>query len=313
MGRSLTFTNGNDSFRQGFSASNVEITLTMLDGNDSVLLDRDDDFGGGNVVIAGAGQDSVVNHAEAGNLIRLGDGNDSYVGLGFGSFATDRADTVLGGAGSDMIAVQTFQSLYLGEGGNDRFFSVGWQNRFDGGAGRDLISFAPRDDDFTQGGSGVTVDLAQGLAQTGANRFEELISIEDVIGTRVGDVIAGSGAANRITGGLGFDEMAGRGGADTFVYRGRAEAPVNAQAIDLIDDFTRAQGDKVDLSAIDANTGLAGNQAFRFIGGGAFSGQAAELRFAGQILSGDINGDGRADFRIGLADVASMLASDFLL
>ncbi len=313
MGRTINFNNANNSFVQGLAANNTFVTLNMLGGNDTVQLNRTDDLGGGCVVNAGNGADGVVSLKESGNIIRLGEGNDTYVGRGFGSFSTDRADTVFGGNGNDLIAVETFKSLYLGEGGNDRFISVGWQNTFNGGAGRDSISYAARDDDSTQGGSGMVVDLAAGLAQTGANRFETLASIEDVIGTAVNDALFGSAGANQLTGGAGLDQMTGRGGADQFVFATRGDAPVIADFIDIIADFSRAQGDKVNLSAIDANLTTTGNQAFTFIGTAAFSNRAGQLRFQDEILSGDVNGDGRLDFRIGLLDITAMLASDIIL
>lgn len=313
MGRTIRFNDAANSFRQGLSIDNREVTLIMLGGNDRVLLDRNDDFGGGNEVRAGAGNDVVRSLAENGSLILLGDGRDTYIGEGFGSFATDRADTVRGGAGADTIAAATFKSIYTGDAGNDRFFSVGWQNTFLGGRGIDTISYQVRDNDSTQGGSGVTVDLGAGKAQTGANRFETLRGIENVVGSGADDALFGHGGRNRLTGGDGFDQMTGRGGADTFVWRSATEAQAASDAIDIVTDFRADQGDKLHLSAIDANLNAAGNQDFRFIGGAEFSGRAGELRFSDQILAADLNGDGFADMQIGLANVASLRAIDILL
>jgi Ca2+-binding RTX toxin-like protein len=313
MARTIRFTNGDDSFRQGFAPENTRLTLVMGGGKDSVLLDRDDDLGGLNRVLAGAGDDSVISRIEQGNVISLGAGNDIYVSTGFGSFATDRGDRVSGGAGRDTFAVSTFQSTYLGGTGNDIFHSVGWQNTFVGGKGRDTISYEPRADDFTQGGSGVTVDLGAGRTQTGANRFETLRGIENAIGSGADDALFGTNGRNVLTGGLGFDQLTGRGGADTFVWRSAAEATMASDAIDLVTDFSTAQRDRIDLRGIDADATTRANDAFDFIGAQGFSGTAGELRFAGQILEGDTNGDGLADFRIGLLNVDTLGASDILL
>lgn len=313
MSRTIRFTNGDDSFRQGFAPENTRLTLVMGGGKDSVLLDRDDDLGGLNRVLAGAGDDSVISRIEQGNVISLGAGNDIYVSTGFGGFATDRGDRVSGGAGRDTFAVSTFQSTYLGGTGNDIFHSVGWQNTFVGGKGRDTISYEPRADDFTQGGSGVTVDLGAGRTQTGANRFETLRGIENAIGSGADDALFGTNGRNVLTGGLGFDQLTGRGGADTFVWRSAAEAAMASDAIDLVTDFSTAQRDRIDLRGIDADATTRANDAFNFIGAQGFSGTAGELRFAGQILEGDTNGDGLADFRIGLLNVDTLGASDILL
>jgi serralysin len=51
----------------------------------------------------------------------------------------------------------------------------------------------------------------------------------------------------------------------------------------VIADFQ--QGEKVDLSAIDANPEVAGNQAFRWLGSGDFTGRPGEARY--ELLSPD--------------------------
>ena len=330
MGRTINGTNRADRFVQGSSFDNVEVTIFARGGNDTIILNRTDDFGGRNQVDAGAGNDSVVNMKEDGSVILLGAGNDTYVGTGFGSFVNERADIVKAGAGNDKIAVSTFKSSYFGEGGNDRFFSVGEQNTFHGGTGIDSISYLPRDDDNVVGGTGVGIDLGSGLAQTGSNRFERLISIENAEGTNAGDILFGSSVANLLKGLGGDDQIAGRGGndvlvggrgmdflqgdsgADRFDFNGVFESAVGARR-DVILDFTGGEGDKIDLRDIDANAGRGGNQAFAFIGGNDFSGNAGELRVQGGVVSGDVNGDGQADFEIEVRGLDGLFRSDFLL
>lgn len=309
MGRQITLTAGNDRLDQSAVANNVALQIFGLAGDDIIVLDRSDDLGGNNRVDAGAGNDAVVSHKEQGNVISLGDGNDTYVGMGFGSFSTDRADQVFAGAGADTIVVQTFKSLYFGEAGNDLFHSVGWANTFNGGTGSDTISYLPRSDETT---SGVTVDLAAGTALTSATRQERLISIENVIGSNNNDDLIGTNAANKLTGGFGFDVLEGRGGADQFIFKSAADARISATSADIIFDFNRAQNDKVILQAIDANVQVAGNQAFSFITTD-FTRNSGELRFDGDFVMGDLNGDGRADFRILMNEVSTMQASDFIL
>ena len=330
MARTITGTNGADPIVQGGSINNTELTIFARGGADTIILNRTDDFGGRNQVDAGKGNDSVVNMKEDGNVILLGAGNDTYVGTGFGSFANERADIVKAGSGNDKIAVSTFKSSYFGESGKDSFFSVGQQNTFHGGSGIDSISYIARDDDNVLGGSGVAIDLGAGLAQTGANRFERLISIENAAGTAVADAIAGSGVGNVLRGLGGDDEIAGRGGndvlvggrgmdllqgdsgADRFDFNGRLESAVGARR-DVILDFDRSEGDRVDLRDIDADAGRGGNQAFDFIGANGFSGTAGELRFSDGIVAGDTNGDGAADFEIALSGLTSAFRGDFLL
>jgi hypothetical protein len=96
----------------------------------------------------------------------------------------------------------------------------------------------------------------------------------------------------------------------------------NAAGVEGNDDssqpvFSHAQGDRIDLSAIDANTTVVGDQAFSFIGTGPFTHQAGDLRLIVQggngIVAGDVDGNGAADFHIFLSAVTSLAAGDFLL
>jgi hypothetical protein len=64
-----------------------------------------------------------------------------------------------------------------------------------------------------------------------------------------------------------------------------------------------SQQSHIDLSAIDANTNAAGDQAFTYIAGAAFNHTAGELRFSDHLLQGDVNGDGTADFQVRINDI----------
>ena len=115
---------------------------------------------------------------------------------------------------------------------------------------------------------------------------------------------------------------------DRFVFRSIIDTGVKAPARDVITDFTdhgstvaplSTGADLIDLSAIDANTGVAGNQAFTFnpAVGAAFSGSAGSLvwkQFSGSaVVFGDVDGDGIADFAIQLNGQHMLSASDFVL
>ena len=70
--------------------------------------------------------------------------------------------------------------------------------------------------------------------------------------------------------------------------------------------------DSLNLKAIDADIMTAGDQTFRFIGDQSF-GQAGDLRYHGGVVSGDVNGDGLADFSITISNHATLTQFDFLL
>ncbi|RVM02177.1 calcium-binding protein, partial [Sinorhizobium meliloti] len=48
-------------------------------------------------------------------------------------------------------------------------------------------------------------------------------------------------------------------------------------------------------------------------GGNAFSGEAGELNFRSGIISGDVNGDGYADFQVRVNGATSLSVDDFFL
>ena len=135
-------------------------------------------------------------------------------------------------------------------------------------------------------------------------------------GNTLNNVINGNGGANIITGGLGRDTMFGGAGRDVFDFNAITESGKTAATRDLITDF-RHLYDKIDLGTIDANVKLAGNQAFKFIATAAFTHHAGELNYTKYatttMVSGDINGDGVADFQIMLTGAKVLTAADFVL
>jgi Ca2+-binding RTX toxin-like protein len=136
-----------------------------------------------------------------------------------------------------------------------------------------------------------------------------------MIGGAADDVLRGGAGDDILCGGLGADTLAGGAGADRFVFGSALDSTVNGR--DGIQDF--ALGDIIDLSRIDANSGTAENDAFSFIGTGAFTGTAGELRVENTVgpiwtISADVDGNGAADFEFILirVDGAPMTAADFI-
>jgi len=155
--------------------------------------------------------------------------------------------------------------------------------------------------------------------------FKAALAGKDVItGGRYGDNLSGFNGNDTITGGGGADILSGGKGADRFVFKSVSES--RWSKIDTITDFSASQGDKIDLSKIDAKAGVAGNQAFTFIGNAEFSGRKGELRFviseyedeygdiyAQPYVQADVNGDAQADFELMLNNVSSVTKSYFIL
>jgi Ca2+-binding RTX toxin-like protein len=132
------------------------------------------------------------------------------------------------------------------------------------------------------------------------------------------DRIIGGKKGETLQGGDGHDILTGGGGADIFLFQQTQESTVADAGRDLIKDFSRAEHDTINLSAIDANTSTkSADDAFTFIGRHAFNGQAGELHYAfangHTFISGDVNGDMHGDFEIELGTHTALVKGDFLL
>ena len=125
------------------------------------------------------------------------------------------------------------------------------------------------------------------------------------------DILLGGKGRDLLTGGEGSDQLSGGRGRDRFIYTSIADSRGSTATRDTITDFRR--GDKIDLSDIDANATLDGNQAFTFIKKQAFAGVSGQLRFSNGLLEADINGDRQTDFAIALTGRNRLYASSFVL
>jgi Ca2+-binding RTX toxin-like protein len=262
-------------------------TITGSSGNDTINADRGNDTldasaGGVDTVDAGDGRDEIYFGGKFAENDRVdgGSGNDTLTlegDYGFGMVL-----------GADTLAGIEEIDLEPGTGATLYDYKLATHDA-NVAAGATLVI----DGSALRAGEDLTFD---GSAETDG-RFE-------IAGGRGNDVLAGGGGA---------DELTGNAGADTFRFGDASDsAPGSA---DRIRDFARGT-DKIDLSDIDADTGTAGDQAFSWIGAGAFSGAAGELR-AQRIggswqVSGDIDGDGAADFLILVNGPAALTAGDFI-
>ena len=135
-------------------------------------------------------------------------------------------------------------------------------------------------------------------------------------GTDGADKLNGLVGNDTLIGGLGKDTLTGGTGADVFKFNSVKDSPALLKQADTITDFKHAQGDKIDLSAIDANSVLAGDQAFILISAATFSANATgQLRFDPKTstLYGSTNADASPEFAIVLSGVKSLVAGDLVL
>jgi VCBS repeat-containing protein len=131
-----------------------------------------------------------------------------------------------------------------------------------------------------------------------------------VFGGAQNDTLVGGAGNDILSGGAGRDDLTGDVGADTFRFYVASDSTV--LEFDRIRDFSLAEGDRIDLSLIDANTVLGGNNAFTF--SSSFTGVAGQLVFdpvTGMLL-GDVNGDSAADLMIEVRGDAPSVAGVLL-
>jgi Ca2+-binding RTX toxin-like protein len=138
-----------------------------------------------------------------------------------------------------------------------------------------------------------------------------------LFGNAGNDILYGENGNDQLDGGSGLDRFYGGSGADQFIFNNGDFAGLTSSTADRIHDFSQAESDIIRLDGVDANSGLAGDQGFAFIGSGAFSHTAGELRYAqisgNTYVQGDTDGDGQADFWIRLDGLHSLVTSDFVL
>nr|WP_321462476.1 calcium-binding protein [uncultured Cohaesibacter sp.] len=240
----------------------------------------------GNAAINGTGNGlgNVVNGNMSGNILNGLAGNDKLFGKG-------GADTINGGNGNDALHGGNGNDLLRGANGNDILNGNAGADNLNGGLGNDQLN------------GGVGNDVLNGMA--GSDRL---------VGAAGADRMYGAAGADSFIGGLGADSMyAGNDNAvDSFIFNSVNDSKAGL-AHDKIYLFDSGE-DVLDLSHIDANTSVAGNQTFAFAGTQAAAHSVwLEADGSDLLVFADNNGDAVADFELQLMDKASVVAGDFLL
>jgi serralysin len=221
-----------------------------------------------------------------------------------------------GGSARDYLSGNDVANILRGNGGNDVLSGLLGDDTLDGGAGIDQVSYASAT-------AGVNVSLTNTGPHTTVEGTDTFISIEGLIGSDFADVLTGDAGANSLAGGTGNDTLIGAAGNDSLNGGVGADVLTGGSGSDIflfgelgfddrITDFVSGT-DKIDLTLIDANANVAGNQAFAWIGNAAFSNVSGQLRYDNGVLSGDVNGDGRADFTINLTGAPLIIPVDIVL
>jgi Ca2+-binding RTX toxin-like protein len=136
-----------------------------------------------------------------------------------------------------------------GGGGSDVLSGRGGADTLDGGGGTDTV-------DYSAAASSVVVDLSSGVASAdGDGGSDTLVSVENVVGSSLGDSLSGDANANVLAGGGGADNLVGGLGADT-IDGGPGDDTISARD-GIVDTITCGNG--TDAVTADRNDVTAGD------------------------------------------------------
>ena len=302
----LTGNVGNDTLNGGDGAD------TLMGGGGNDVLNGGT---GVDTMTGGAGDDIYHVERSGDQVIELaGGGTDTVYAISNYTLAANVENGVVNTTGNRTLTGNALNNVLTGNVGADTLTGGGGNDVLDGGAGADVLVGGQGDDVYRIDS---TADVVTELAGQGTDTVITTISFNlegtnvenatltgtlarNLIGSSGANVLTGNGAANTLVGAGGADVLTGGGGADRFDFNAVSDSAWNAY--DTITDLTNS--DIIDLVSIDANSTVAGNQAFVLVS--AFSGQAGQLRLiysstsGDTYVAGDIDGDGVGDFRIRL-------------
>ena len=336
--------------------NDVANVLTGNAGNDTLT-----GAGGNDTLIGGTGADTMDG----------GVGNDSYEVDQIGDIVTEAADQgidTVNSAISYTLGANVENLVLTGTAANGTGNALAnvitgnaSANVLDGGIGADtLIGNGGNDLYYVDNAGDLVVELAGNGVDTVSSSISYSLTdnVENLIltataangtGNALDNVITGNAASNRLNGGAGNDRLIGgdgvdylTGGAGSDVFVGEINTIKVASkdgpiSLDVVLDF--GAGDRIDLSGIDANTTIAGDQAFTFVGNasGKGAGELSMQRFGNinaaekslgmdldgidgpstfdgpvTVLLGNVDG-GDYDFAMVLIDTPTVVVSNFIL
>jgi Ca2+-binding RTX toxin-like protein len=303
-----------------------------------------------NVVSGGGGDDQIS--GKDGNDTLLGEGGNDYLAGGAG------ADALSGGGGYDIasywdattsvsIDLAKASTTWTGDAQGDILTSIeeinltGLADTFrgdananivNGGGGDDLINGFAGDDqlaggagnDSVYGGDGNDVVMGDNSFRGGDDYLQGNAGNDILIGGAGNDRMVGGTGNDTLSGGIGGDYLVGNEGADIFQFSSILDSQNRvswggASQLDQVVDFTQGD-DKIDLSVIDANELIDGDQAFTFVADpahytGDWTGVVWQTTAANGIatINVSVDGDPDAEMQIYMSHPYQFTANDFIL
>lgn len=302
------------------------------DGNDVI------DGGQGNDQLYGDAGDDILNDVSGMNELFGGIGNDRIV-IGAGAAGS----VIDGGANSDILEIGGSVSSLASLIGIEALEFVGGANltiagaQFASGLAKTTavsgngsltvnmdagVSFLSQSFAFSGGGVTVTVNGTAGSDIVKSGGAEHVVNAgagnDQIRGGLLADTINGGDNNDKIMGFSGADILTGGAGNDQFRYLFDTDSGLGAAA-DRITDFVIGS-DRLNFALMDADAVTPGDQAFAFIGTGAFAVTGTgQIRYqnsgANLLVQVDTDGNGTADMEVVLDSLAGQILTggDFLL
>jgi Rieske Fe-S protein len=313
--------NDRDTYALNITATNTQgasvsapLTVAVTGFNAGQLLVST----AGNDILAGSLSNDTVTYAYATAPVTVSLAITTQQNtIGAGSDTLTNIDNLMGSNYSDSLTGNGQNNVLDGGTGDDKLNGAGGADTMIGGRGNDTFTVNHVGDvaiEYLNKGtdkvsSNVTYTLpanVENLTLTGA------LAINGT-GNDLSNILVGNTGNNLLKGLAGLDKLTGGAGADRFDFDALSDSVAGANR-DVIADFNHAQGDLIDVSTIDANDSVAGDQAFTFIGNAAFS-AAGQLRYnpVNGFIQGNVNNNLTADFEIKLTGAPSVVAADFVL
>lgn len=216
--------------RVGMPDSAAYLTFTGTAGTDTLAGTLSGEtflgLGGADWILAGAGSDSIDGGAGT-DMLSYGDlpvGTVVDLAAGTAGKGADRdriggIENVTGSAlASDYLTGDARANLLRGLGGYDWFIASAGADTYDGGSGRDMVTYATA-------ASGVTLDLGRGQGVAGPAAGHRYVSVERATGSVFADIFYGA---------AGDDEFRGLGGYDWFIGSAGRDSHDGGSGLDMV-------------------------------------------------------------------------------
>ncbi|GAB6141378.1 hypothetical protein JCM14076_21070 [Methylosoma difficile] len=280
--------------------------------------------------LTGNTADNVLNGSTGADGMSGGTGNDTYVVDDTGDTVTEAAsagsDTVqsgitytLGSNLENLTLTSTASINGTGNSTNNTLTGNTGANTLDGSTGADSMSGGTGNDTYVVDNTGDTVtEVASGGTDTVQSAVTYTLSDVNVenltltgtaaingTGNSLGNTLIGNTGNNILTGGAGKDTLTGGTGADTFRFTAASESTTATP--DVISDFNRTEGDKIDVNSIFTAAAPTTLRTTAFTNTGT-----PQVNYISGKISFDITGDGVTDFAITLTGTPTLTLSDFI-